>query len=172
MCSNASHAADEVLGGIITTATSLGIDFNLTSNPSFSEALIALKQAQADVENWKQGTAAQNIIQILQDASAALSAFNTIIPPTALVLLQTVLAGIAGVIGTLDGNGTPPAGTTAAAHASDVAAHTLEQVKTIAPNFHYKKGFLGMFAEAPVKQYNDYWNQECDVAGYPQLKVA
>jgi hypothetical protein len=48
--------------------------------------------------------------------------------------------------------------------------HRLQQVKQIAPNFRYKKGFLGLFQEAPVKEYNDFWNSQCDVAGYPQLK--
>src|ERR1700677_2618242 len=134
MCKNAQVTVEDVLGGIISTATVLGTEFNLTTNVGFVSALAGLKQAQADVANWKPGTAAENVIQMLTDASGALQLLSGILPANAVVLLQTILAGIVGVIGTLDGNGAVPAGTTATAHASDVAAHTVVQVKTLAPN--------------------------------------
>jgi hypothetical protein len=172
MCSNAEKTVFEVLGGIITTTSSLVAEFNLQNDPDVQKILAGLAQAQTDVQNWKPGTAAQTAIQILQDIGPFLTLLGSKIPAPAVVLIQTIAAGIAGVIGTLEGNGEVPAGTTASAHQLDTTAHTLQQVKQIAPNFHYKKGFLGMFQEAPVKQYNDFWNSQCDVAGYPQLKVA
>jgi len=172
MCANAEKTVSEVLGGIITTATSLVDEFGLQNNPGAQLVLKNLALAQTDVQNWTPGTAAQDAIEILNDVGPALTLLEPLIPAPAVVLIQTIAAGVVGVIGTLDGNGAVPAGTTAAAHASDVAAHTVAQVKTIAPAFHYKKGFLGMFAEKPAKQYHDFWNSQCDAAGYPKLKVA
>jgi hypothetical protein len=172
MCANAEKTVFEVLSGIIVTANSLAAEFNLQNDPNVEKILSGLAQAQTDVQNWKPGTAAQTAIQILQDIGPFLTLLEPELPAAAVVLVETIAAGIAGVIGTLDGNGEVPAGTTAQAHATETAMATLQKVHAIAPAFHYKKGFLGMFAEAPAKQYNDFWNSQCDVAGYPQLKVA
>lgn len=172
MCHDPRSVVSGVVAGIISTLTALGTDFNLTSNAEYQAALTGLNQVETDVQSWTPGTAAQNAIQVLNDVSAAIGALKSLLPANAVTFAQTILAGIVGVIGTLEGNGVVPTGSTPAAHASDVMAHTLTQVKSIEPDFHYKKGLLGVFAGDARHQYVSFWNGKAEKAGYPQLKVA
>jgi hypothetical protein len=166
MCANLEKSVEDVIGGIIVTANALGGDFGLTTNPDFQKAIAALQTAETDVASWKKGTAAQDIVEILNDAATGLGLVKGLLPVPALTLVQTILAGIAGVIETLTGNSTPSTDPSTDAH---VAVSTLEAVKAIQPAFHYKKVAFG---DPPVKQYKDFWNGQCDEVALPQLKVA
>lgn len=167
MCSTQTVA--QLLGGVITSANNFGNVLGLTDNTAFKIILEELNQAEVDVQNWKKGSPAQNIIQILTDVSVGL---KPLVPPEDELIANVILAGITTVIGILDGNQSVPTPTGATAndtqikeHQAEVAMHTMSQVKTLVPGFHYRKGFLGLFRENPEHAYYDNWNEVVKQAG-------
>jgi hypothetical protein len=173
MCQNAAGTAASLLKAIEPTLVSLLTLEGILSTPQGTAAINAYNAALAALQNWKSGTTAQNVLQLLGDFQTV---FNTLpLPITVSTLANIILAGIETVIGVLTANSpapAAPAGTLALAepqamHQAAVAADTVTKVHALVPGIK-----LSRFHSADV-QYNKAWNSAVDSGGFPaSLKAA
>ncbi len=168
MCKNAQGTASALFIAIIPTIKSLMAIAGVSADTQ-TQVIQTLNEISADIQNWKQGTTADNIIQALQDVSALLSG---VIPPNYAVLLNVVIAGITAVIAVLKANSPAPISQLGAhpeaqaMHQADVAATASAKVTELVP------GFKRSIFHSPESQYDKAWNGAVDEGGFPaSLKV-
>ena len=169
MCTKAAATAASLMAAIEPTIVSLLTLENLNNTTNGIAAITAYKAALIALQNWKQGTTAQNVLQLIGDFQTV---FNTLpIPPTAQTLANIILAGVEAVIGVVTANSpapTPaPAGATAteeestAAYQAQVAAATEAAVAKLVP--HFKRSIW----HSAAHQYKSTWNDAVATGGFP-----
>jgi hypothetical protein len=172
MCQNATKTAASLMLAIEPTIKSLLSLEGILNTPQGIAAMNAYDAALTAVQNWKSGTSAQNVLQLI---GAFQSVFNTLpLSTNVQVLTNIILAGIETVIGVLMANSpAPPAPAGVKAHAetkamyqANVIADTTIKVATLVP------GFNRSFWHSPESQYNKAWDNAVDAGGFdPGLKV-
>ena len=177
MCKNAAPTAASLMMAIRPTLVSLLTLTGQAETPNGQAAIAAFDAAQLALENWKQGTNAENVLQLLGDFQTA---FNAVVaplnlPPQTVALVNIILAGVETVLGVIIANSpAPPApvGLKAvkepqALHQATVASDTVVKVHALVPGIK-----LSRF-HSPASQYNHAWNKAVDAGGFdPSLKAA
>lgn len=169
MCQNAAPTAASLMQAIEPTIVSLLTLENLTNTTNGIAAITAYKEALIALQNWKQGTTAQNVLQLIGDFQTV---FNTLpIPPTAQTLANIILAGVEAVIGVVTANSPVPTPAPASANASaeettasyqaQVAAETEAKVAALVPDF--KRSIW----HSAAHQYKGVWNNAVASGGFP-----
>ena len=135
MCTNATKTAASLMAAIEPTLKSLLSFTHLLNTPQGTAAIAAYDAALTAIQNWKSGTSAQNVLQLL---AAFQSVFNVLpLPSTVQMLTNIILAGIETVIGVLTANSPAPAALeagdateeeTRAMHQAHVAAATASKL--------------------------------------------
>jgi hypothetical protein len=146
----------------------------LLNSANGTAAINAYNAALAALQNWTQGTAADNVLQLIGALQTIVSGLP--IPATYQLLVNVILAGVAAIIGVVEANSpapAAPAGATVEAadvqafHQSTVAADTVTKIHALVPGIR-----LSRFHSAE-HQYNDAWNGAVDQGGFAvTLKVA
>jgi hypothetical protein len=177
MCKNATATAASLLQAIEPTIQSILTLTGQSSTTAGLAAIAAYNAALTALENWKSGTAAQTVLELVGAIQTALNAVFTsvTVSPAIQTLLNVIFAGIEAVIGVITANSpapAAPAGSTAAAddlqalHQADVAVNTQAKVQSLVP------GFKRSIWHSPESQYKTAWNNAVDAGGFPStLKV-
>lgn len=172
MCQNAAKTASTLMAAEEPTLVSLLAFTGQTNTPNGIAALNAYNAAEASLANWKQGTTAQNVLELIQAFQAV---FNTLpLPGTVTTLANLILAGIETVIGILTANSPAPAAPAEteaiaepqAIHQALVAHDTVMKVHALAPGIK-----LSRFHGADV-QYRNAWNSAVQKASLPDSLLA
>ena len=167
MCQKAAATAASLLAAIEPTIVSLLTLENLTNTTNGIAAITAYKAALIALQNWKQGTTAQNVLQLIGDFQTV---FNTLpIPTTAQTLANIILAGVEAVIGVVTANSpapTPVAGTASedesrVQYQLNVAAETEAKIAALVPDF--KRSIW----HSAAHQYKSTWNDAVNAGGFP-----
>jgi hypothetical protein len=169
MCQKAAATAASLMQAIEPTIVSLLTLENLNNTANGIAAISAYNAALAALQNWKQGTPAQNVLQLIGDFQIV---FNTLpIPATAQALANIILAGVEAVIGVVTANSPVPTPAPASANASEeettasyqaqIAAQTEAAVAKLVPNF--KRSIW----HSAAHQYKGVWNSEVETGGFP-----
>jgi len=169
MCQKAAATAASLMAAIEPSIVSLLTFENLSNTPNGIAAITAYKAALVALQNWKQGTAAQNVLQLIGDFQTV---FNTLpIPPADASLANIILAGVEAVIGVVTANSPQPASAPATATASEeestvsyqlqVASETEAKVLALVPDF--KRSIW----HSPASQYTKTWNNAVAIGGFP-----
>lgn len=173
MCPNGQKTAAALMAAITPTINSLLTFAGLASTPAAVAALAAWQSAITAVQNWTPGTASQDALEAIADFQTAFSALP--LPPAVELLTNTILSGVAAVIGVISANspapaapaGTAPVEEPQAMHQAAVAAETVKQIHALVPGIK-----LSRFHPA-AEQYTAAWNRGVDEADLPvSLKVA
>lgn len=177
MCKAANVTAANLMAAIEPTLKNLlkfaGVD-PIVSTTVFTEYDTALAAIQA----WAPGTAAEDILELLEAFDAGFNALP--VPATFKDLANIILAGITTVIGVIQANspapviGNAPGPSEAATpegimghYQADVAAATSAKVTLLVP------GFKRSIWHTPESQYKQAWNKQVDASGLDAgLKVA
>lgn len=173
MCKNASSTVAALMGAVEPSLVDLLTFLGIASTPNGQAAINAYNVALQAVQNWKPGTTAADVIQVINAFTAI---FNTLpIPDDAKSFADIISAGIVVVIGVLTGNSpapVAPAEATAsadeiqAAHAVDVAHETEAQVRALLP------GFRRSIWHSPAHQYKGIWNKQVAASAATDAKYA
>ena len=160
MCQNAVKTAGALMAAIEPTLKSLLTYTGLAETPQGIAVIAAYDAALTAVENWKSGTPAQDVLQILGDFQVAFNALP--LPANVVLLTNIVLAGVEAVIGVLTANSPAPAGSvlgadanpeeTQAQHQVQVITETTAKVQKLVPNF--KRSIW----HSAATQYKNQWN--------------
>jgi len=158
MCQNAVKTAGALMAAIEPTLKSLLTYTGLAETPQGIAVIAAYDAALTAVENWKSGTPAQDVLQILGDFQVAFNALP--LPANVVLLTNIVLAGVEAVIGVLTANSPAPAGAagdatpeeTQAQHQVQVITETTTKVQKLVPNF--KRSIW----HSAATQYKNQWN--------------
>lgn len=172
MCQNAQKTIINLMAELEPSLIALGNAAGLNNNPDFQTAIKAYNTALTAVENWKSGTPAQDVIQVIQALEAAVQILP--IPPQYQVLVNIILAGIATVIGVLSANSpapipVPSAGAdatpeeTQAQHQAEVIHETTVKVQHLVPSF--KRSIW----HSAATQYKKTWNEKASDLGVATL---
>jgi uncharacterized membrane protein YgaE (UPF0421/DUF939 family) len=156
MCKNPVSTATALMEGIETSLVAFLAAFNLTNTPAGIAVIAAFNAALVALQNWKSGTVAQNVLELLADLQKAMALLP--IPVTAQVLVNIILGGIITVIGIVTGNSPAPVGEavheeTQAMYAAEVASMTAEKVQRLVP------GFQRSIFHSPESQYKKAWDK-------------
>ena len=173
MCKNAQSTAASLMAAIEPTLKAILSFTHLLNTPQGTAAIAAYDAALAAVQAWKSGTAAQNVLQLIE---AFQSIFNALpLPSSVQTLANIILAGIETVIGVLTANSPAPAAVeagdasaeeTRAMHQAHVAAATASKVAELVP------GFKRSIWHSPASQYQKAWDEAVENGGFPvALKV-
>ena len=160
MCKNATSTAASLMAAIEPTLKSLLTVTGIAGTPEGIAAINAYDAALAAVQNWKSGTTAQNVLQLIGDFQTI---FNTLpLPASVSVFANIILAGIETVIGVLMANSPAPAAPVAGAsataeetqamHQAHVIADTTAKVSKLVPSF--KRSIW----HSPAAQYTATWD--------------
>lgn len=171
MCQKAAATAASLMAAIEPTIVSLLTIENLNNTPNGISAISAYKAALLALQNWKQGTTAQNVLQLIGDFQTV---FNTLpIPPGDAALANIILAGVEAVIGVITANSPQPspapASATAdaeesyAAYQAQVAVDTEAKVAALVPTF--KRSIW----HSAAHQYKTTWNDAFTSGGFPHI---
>lgn len=169
MCQKAAATAASLMAAIEPTIVSLLTLENLGNAPNGIAAISAYNAALIALQNWKQGTTAQNVLQLIGDFQTV---FNTLpIPPADVALANIILAGVEAVIGVVTANSPQPIPAPASATASEeestaayqaqVAAETESRVAALVPDF--KRSIW----HSAAHQYKNTWNDAVKSGGFP-----
>jgi hypothetical protein len=161
MCQNAQKTLVNLMAAIEPSIIALGNQVGISSNPLFKNVITAYNAALTVIENWKSGTVAQDVIQVLNDLQSAVSLLP--IPTNLQMLLDLILGGVATVIAVVTANSPAPtpiptlAGDatveeTQAMHQAQVIAELTAKLQTLAPNF--KRSIF----HSAATQYKNAWN--------------
>ncbi len=173
MCKNAAGTAASLMKAIEPTLISILALTGNADTPEGKAAIQAYDAALLAVQNWKSGSTAENVLQLIVGFQQV---FNVIpIPDQYKVLANVILAGVEAVIGVLIANSpAPPApvglkgvADAKALHQATVAADTTVKIHTLVPGIK-----LSRFYSAE-SQYNHAWNKAVEQGGFGnELKVA
>lgn len=175
MCPNATKTAAAVMKAVGPTLVSVLTLVGQSTTPAGLAAMAAYDAAVTALENWQQGTTAQNVLELIGAFQTAFNAVTAVAPisPQIQLLVNVILAGIKIVIGIITANSPAPVSAefpahsdTQAMHQAAVAADTLAKVQALVP------GFKRSIWHSPESQYNAQWNKAVDEGGFPAtLKV-
>lgn len=173
MCKNATKTAASLMAAIEPTIKSLLAITGQTDTTNGIAAMTAYDAALVALQNWKSGTTAQNVLQLIGDFQTV---FNTLpIPAQYVALANIILAGVEAVIGVIDANQPAPAAAvglvlgedaaedTQAAHQATVAVDTTAKVQALVP------GFKRSIFHSPESQYKGQWNKAVDDGGLDSI---
>jgi hypothetical protein len=173
MCQNANKTAASLMAAIRPTIVSLLTIAKLADTPNGIAAMQAYDAALVAVQNWKQGSSASIVLQLI---SAFQGVFNVLpVPDTYKMLANVILAGVEAVIGVLTANSPAPAAPAGAMameepqamHQAAVASDTVQKVHALVPGIK-----LSRFHSAE-SQYAHAWNKQVDAGKLDaSLKVA
>jgi hypothetical protein len=169
MCKNASASIAALMAAIEPTLINLLTLLGIASTPEGQAAINAYNVALQAVENWKPGTSAQDVIQVI---NAFTQVFNTLpIPVEAKSLADIISAGIVVIIGILTGNATTDSNLQAKA-----ASDAIVKVKVLIPGFKESlwdraRADLGDHTIA-AKEYKNAWNKGVQTASKVNPKYA
>jgi len=172
MCKNGTATAVDLMKGIEPTLTNILSSSGVAGTPAGQTVETEFNAALEAVQNWKHGTPAQDVMQVVQDFEKGFGALP--ISPDYKVLADIVAGGLAGVLAILEGNSPAPAAAegegaheeTQAHHVAVVASGAFARIQSLVPGFK-PKVFTGA-----GKQYKDTWNNAVDKGGFPSaLKV-
>lgn len=182
MCQQAAQTAAAVMAGIEPTFKSVLALEGLTNTSNGIAAINAYNAALVALQDWKTGTASQNVVQLITDFQSLFSALP--LPPTIIMFTNIILGGIVTVIGIVKANSPVPvaiaADTRAGSSAVPVGEASTEeetkvmyqaqiihdttlQVATLVPTF--KRSFW----HSPASQYKKAWNDA--VVANPQITL-
>ena len=172
MCKNATSTAASLMAAIEPTIISLLTEANVLNTPNGQAAVAAYNAALTAIQNWKSGTTAQNVLQLIGDFQTAL---NTLpIPAKYVTLTNIILAGVEAVIAVIAANSPAPAAPagvaahadTQAMHQAATAADAQVKIKVLVP------GFKRSIFHSPESQYKSTWDKAVAEGGFPAtLKV-
>jgi hypothetical protein len=169
MCKNATSTAASLMAAIEPTIVLLLKETGVADTPNGQSAISAYNAALAAIKDWKSGTSAQNVLQVITTFQ---SVFNTLpIPASYITLTNIILAGVEAVIGVLTANSpapTPETGleTTASGeelttqHQLNVASDTEKKVLLLVP------GFKRSIWHSPAHQYKQVWNKAVESGNF------
>jgi hypothetical protein len=173
VCKNAQATAASLMTAIRPTIVSLLTLEGVAGTTEATAALAAYDAAETAIQSWTPGSAATEVLEVIGDLQTALAALP--LPQNAIVLLNTILAGVSVVIGVISANSPAPAAPTdstatpediTAAHQADVAATTAQKVTALVP------GFKRSIFHTPESQYKSAWNSAVTLGGFPaSMKV-
>lgn len=170
MCKNATSTAASLMAAIKPSLVSLLTYENIANTPNGIAAINAYDAALAAVQNWKSGTTATDVLQVI---AAFQTAFNALpIPPADAALANIILAGVEAVIGVLAANSPAPSAPTptvgaaseeeiTAAHQAQVAVETEAKVIALVPEF--KRSIW----HSAAHQYKSTWNGAVHKGNFP-----
>jgi hypothetical protein len=169
MCKNAASTLAALMGGIEPTLINLLTVLGIADTPEGQAAISAYNAALLAVENWKPGTSAQDVIQVIDAFTQILNALP--VPTDAKSLIDIISAGIVIVIGILTGNAT-----TDAALQAKAASDAVIKVKVLVPGFKESlwdkaRADLGDHTIA-AKEYKNAWNKGVQTASKVNPKYA
>lgn len=171
MCKNAASTVASLMGAIEPTLVNLLTVLNIADTPQGEAAISAFNAALQALQNWKPGTSAEDVIQLI---NAFTDVFNALpIPADAKGLADIISAGIVVIISVLTGNS--PAAVDAAAQArvmDEAHAKVAAMVPTFKEsNFDKARAVLGDHTVA-TKEYKNHWNKAVAAAAKVQPKYA
>lgn len=182
MCQNAPATIAATMTAIRPTIVNVFTILNISSTEQAKAALAAFDSADAALANWKQGTSAQTVIQLIQAFTAAFDAVTTSVPvPIEITALVNVIsAGIVTVIGLIEANAAPATPAASAEetslHQAHVAAETQAKVQQLVPGFKlslWDKGRAALGDHGVVaSEYKKEWNKAVERAAKENPKVA
>jgi hypothetical protein len=147
-CSDQTTTA-ALLAELSTTLTAFFTDLGKVLPASITTAFT---NAVAAVKAWVPGTSAQDVVQVLQDLSIAVSGFASVTPLTAVeaAALQLVLGTVVNIIELIDPGAVPAVATTAMA-----AIVMRVPLPAPPPQKHFKRGEIS--ASTLKKQFEAEW---------------
>ena len=177
MCQNANKTAYALLKAVEPSLTGLLAFLGQTNTTAGIAVVTAYNSALTALQNWQQGTTAENVIELIDDFLTGFNALAQsipVLPPGTVALINVIVAGIEAVIGIINANSpAPPAPAGAVAveepqalHQAAVAADTAQKVHALVPGIK-----LSRF-HSPQHQYQSAWNGAVDSNGLPtSLKI-
>jgi hypothetical protein len=166
MCQKAAQTAGALMAGLEPEIQSLLTATGLASTAAGQAALTAYNTAATDLQNWKSGTAAQDVIEALNDLE---DVFNKLpLPATFELFGNIILGGIVTIIGIVTANSPAPSTTeevgedaatpeeTQAHYQAQVAADTTAKVEALVP------GFKRSIFHSAASQQKSAWNKAVD----------
>jgi hypothetical protein len=164
MCTNATKTAATLMAAIEPTLKSLLTYTGQLNTTAGQAAITAYDTALAAIQNWKSGTTAQEVLQLVQAFQSAFALLP--LPANVEALGNIILAGIETVIGVISANSPAPAPAAALAahaepaspeetqamHQAHVIADTTAKLNKLVP--HFKRSIW----HSPASQYKATWN--------------
>jgi len=173
MCTNANKTAASLMLVIEPTLKSLLTFTNLITTPEGQLVMDEYDAALTAVQNWKSGTPAQVVLEIIGDFQLG---FNKLpLLPSVKTLTNIILAGVETVIGILTANSSAPAGPAEVLAPEDIPskeeAHAMHQAHTIIETTAKVKVLVPSFKRSiwhsPATQYNRAWDQAAEAGNFP-----
>lgn len=180
MCENVASQLGNLMTGIEPTVISLETMLGVINTPDGQASIAAYNAALEAVENWKPGTDAQTVIQLIAAFTKTIDAISAsgLIPPEATGLINIIAAGVTIVVSILTGN-SPVAADEASQ--KKVMHDAMAKVKVLVPS--YKESLADKIRAAAgdhsvaANEYKRSWNKEVSEVSkthpkYASLKVA
>jgi hypothetical protein len=149
----------------------LGNQTGISLNPLFQNVITGYNAALTAIENWKSGTAAQDVIQVINDLEAGLTALSALIPAPLLTLLNIILAGVATVIAVVTANSPNPTPIPAGADATPEESQAQYQHQVIHEvTLKVQKlvpGYKRSIWHSAATQYKNTWNSAVKTGSFP-----
>jgi hypothetical protein len=174
MCTNAEQQVGNLLVQEEPMVVNLLTELNIVNTPAGKAFIGEFDLAATDVQNWKSGTVATDVIEAVQDADAA---FNTLsesipVPPLYTGLANIIAAGLTVALSFVSGNSQPPGTTPGTVAAPSVmASHHKVTLETALATVKEKTGYTPThwdMLRAQVDPHHvaniakNHWNAEVD----------
>jgi hypothetical protein len=171
MCSNAVATVADLMEAIEPTLVNLLTVLGIADTPTGQAAINAYNAALTAVENWKPGTSAEDVIQVI---NAFTQVFNTLpIPADAKSLADIISAGVVVVISVLTGNSSAAPDADSQKKVQDEAA---AKVQVLVPGYKesWRSKVLAAFGDHTVaaSEYKGAWNKGVKTAAKTDPKYA
>lgn len=158
MCKAAAATIADLMSAIEPTLVNLLTALGIADTPDGQSAISAFNAALTAVQNWKAGTSAQDVIQVID---AFTLVFNTLpFPAEVKSLADIISAGIVVVISVLTGNS--PAAPDAASQ-KKVQDEAIIKVTALVPGYKesFREKVLAAFGDHTVaaSAYKSAWNK-------------
>jgi hypothetical protein len=173
MCQNAAATAASLLKAEEPSLKALLSYLDQTNTPAGIGVVTAFDAAVTSLQNWKSGTPAQNVLQLIGDFVTGFDALaaSLPLPPNVVLLVDVISAGVQAAIGIVTANSPIPTPAPASANASSdesvaayqaqVASETEAKVAALVPNFHRS------IWHSAAHQYKNVWNNAVTSGGFP-----
>lgn len=174
MCPNPQGTAYGVMVGLRPEIVNI---LTLEGVANTTEATTVLSEYDVSanaIKNWKAGSAADDVLQVIAVFQAAVAALGPLLPIQDALLVNAILAAVAVVIGIIKANSPAPpapAESTVSAeenqfhHANVVRQETEDQVEALVPGFKVSR------FHTAESQAHAVWNKAAEASGHPDLKV-
>jgi hypothetical protein len=185
MCTNAAAQAENLLKAAEPTLVGLLSFLNQTNTPAGKAVVTAYDAAIAALGNWKSGTTAQNVLQLLGDFTTVFSQLAASLPiPAPVVILVDLISGaVSAVIGILEANSPAPpapasegvitpqvkaAAQTLYAHTKGAEAEAMVYALTgYKPSFWDKARAVLGDTHVAANAYKSQWNKAVTAGSFP-----